>query len=137
MRGFRQIVQYHTHTPCQKSALFLSQIGKHRPVLFPHILNKNNWNQTLLTSFPARDRATSLAFLISSLMSSVGPPDPFSLATLSSAAVLSGSVCCWSPWYFCKLAWIRSCSSLGIIQQENITVSTFVKFRTKLSLRSF
>lgn len=48
----------------------------------------------MLTSFPANACATSLAFRISSLMSLVAAADPFSLATVSSVAVLSGSVCC-------------------------------------------
>lgn len=45
-------------------------------------------------SFPASCAAISLAFRNSSVMSPVAGAEPFSLPTLSSVAVLSGSVCC-------------------------------------------
>ena len=48
----------------------------------------------MLTSFPASCSASSLAFRNSSVMSADAGADPFSLPTLSSVAVLSGSVCC-------------------------------------------
>ena len=63
------------------------------------------------------------------MMSPVAVADPFSLPTLSSVAVLSGSVCCCSPWYFWRLAWIRSCSSF---QEKNSVIN--IKNATKYIL---